>query len=214
MKREITVKGVGRVSAAPDLIVLSMKLESHDYSYDKAMNKASDKIAKLQDALLELGFKKEEIKTSDFDVNTDYNSYKEKEGNYHRDYNGYKVNHRLKLRFNLDMELLSRTLMVISDCLSNPQLSIDFAIKDKTKVNEEMLIEASKNARRKAEILCKASHVKLGQLVRIDYNWSEADIYSRTDFKLSDGMLSGRSIDIEPEDIEISDTVSFVWEIE
>ena len=38
MPRTITVKGIGKVSAAPDFVVLSMGLESQDMDYEKAMN--------------------------------------------------------------------------------------------------------------------------------------------------------------------------------
>ena len=39
MARTITVKGIGRVSAKPDYVVLSMTLESKHIYYDKAMDK-------------------------------------------------------------------------------------------------------------------------------------------------------------------------------
>ena len=38
MPRTITVKGIGKVSATPDYVVLSMGLESQDMDYEKAMN--------------------------------------------------------------------------------------------------------------------------------------------------------------------------------
>ena len=44
MPRTITVKGIGKVSAAPDFVVLSMGLESQDMDYEKAMNIASENI--------------------------------------------------------------------------------------------------------------------------------------------------------------------------
>ena len=46
MPRTITVKGIGKVSAAPDFVVLSMGLESQDMDYEKAMNIASENIDK------------------------------------------------------------------------------------------------------------------------------------------------------------------------
>lgn len=44
MARTITVKGIGKVSAKPDYVVLSMTLESKHKDYDKAMNMAADHI--------------------------------------------------------------------------------------------------------------------------------------------------------------------------
>ena len=44
-------------------------------------------------------------------------------------------------------------------------------MKDATAINEEMLRSATANAKKKAEILCEASGVTMGDLIAIDYNW-------------------------------------------
>ena len=69
--------------------------------------------------------------------------------------------------------------------------------------------------RNKAEILCKASGVTMGDLIAIDYNWGELDIYSHTRYDCcEDAMpLMAKSIDIDPDDIDVSDTATFIWEI-
>ena len=77
---------------------------------------------------------------------------------------------------------------------------------------------AAKNAKEKAKILCSASNVKLGDLVSIDYNWGEIDVYSNTDYKVEAKCLMNSgdrlsNIDIQPDDISVSDTATFVWEI-
>lgn len=83
-------------------------------------------------------------------------------------------------------------------------------------VQEELLRSATINARQKAEILCDGAGSKLGQLLRIDYNWSEINIYSRTQYVAEDMVMynSLSSIDIEPDDVECEDTATFVWTIE
>ena len=85
-----------------------------------------------------------------------------------------------------------------------------------TAINEEMLRSATINAKRKAEILCDASGAKLGNLIAIDYNWGELDIYSHTRFDCCEEAMAPMkacSIDIDPEDIDVSDTATFVWEL-
>ena len=44
MARTITVKGIGKASAKPDYVVLSMTLESNHMDYDKAMDMAASHI--------------------------------------------------------------------------------------------------------------------------------------------------------------------------
>ena len=41
--KTITVKGIGKVSAKPNLIVVSLNLESEDKDYEKTMNLSAEK---------------------------------------------------------------------------------------------------------------------------------------------------------------------------
>lgn len=217
MARTITVKGVGKVSAKPDYVVLSMTLESKHKDYDKAMGMAADHIQHLNETLCGIGFEKGSVKTTNFNVRTDYDRVKDRNGNYQSVFNGYEVTHNLKLAFDFDMGRLSQALAAIAGCLSRPQLSVAFTVKDATAINEEMLRSATANAKRKAEILCEASGVTMGDLIAIDYNWGELDIYSHTRYDCCEDampmMAVGSSIDIDPDDIDVSDTATFVWEI-
>ena len=217
MARTITVKGIGRASAKPDYVVLSMTLEAKHLEYQMAMDMAGDHIQHLNDTLVAIGFEKGSAKTTNFNVRTDYDRVKDRHGNYESVFRGYEVTHNLKLAFDFDMGRLSQALSAIAACLSHPQLSIAFTVKDATAINEEMLRSATINAKRKAEILCEASDTKLGNLIAIDYNWGELDIYSHTRFECCEEamapMMRASCIDIDPEDIDVSDTATFIWEI-
>ena len=215
MARTITVKGTAEVSAKPDYIVLSMILKSHHMDYDKAMEMAAKHIRQLNQALEGTGFEKGSLKTTNFNVRTDYDQEKDQYGNYRSVFNGYDVNHNLKLAFDFSMDMLSRALSAIAGCPSHPQLSVSFTVKDASAINEEMLRSAAASAKRKAEILCDASGVTMGDLLAISCDWGELEITSRTRFDCyeSGRMMSEEMVDIEPDDIEMSDTATFVWEI-
>ena len=98
--------------------------------------------------------------------------------------------------------------------------NIAFTVKNPARVNEKLLINATENARAKAEILCKASGSTLGQLLNIDYNWGELNVYSRTSYEVEDciqplmAMSKCSAPEIEPDDIDVSDNVAFTWEIQ
>lgn len=217
MNKTITVKGIGRAAAKPDLVVLKMDLSTRKMKYEETMDFAAMRIESLTKTLEKVGFKKQDLKTINFDIDTVYESEKDQYGNYHHIFKGYKIRQSLKLEFDFDMKRLAETLTAVGECDSKPELSIRFSIKDISALNKEMLRSASVNARRKAEILCQASGAKLGNLISIDYNWGEVDIYSHTNYEMAEKCLTmsaRRTIDIEPEDIDINDTVTFVWEIE
>ena len=219
MSRTITVRGVGSVSVKPDYITLSMTIDSQDKSYDRAMEEAARRIDILQDATVSVGYKKDALKTASFNVETRYENVIDRQGNYKREFSGYACIYRLKLSFDFDSKQLARVISVIADSGAKPELSIAFTVKSPAKVNEELLISAAENTKAKAEILCKASGNKLGELLSIDYNWGELNIVSRTTYEMEDcippmmAMSKCAAPEIEPDNIEVSDTVAFVWEI-
>ena len=55
--------------------------------------------------------------------------------------------------------------------------------------------------------------------VSIDYNWGELNIVSRTSYEMEDSLMPLAAMkkccspEIEPDDIDVSDTVAFTWEI-
>lgn len=217
--RTITVRGVGNVSARPDYIKISMTIESIRKDYDKAMEDASERIAKLQDVAIRSGYTKEDLKTTSFNVDTRYESVKDRQGNYKRVFAGYACIYHLKLAFDFDNIQLAKVISSIANSGANPELSIAFTVKNPAKVSEELLESAALNARAKAEILCRASGSEIGQLISIDYNWGELNIVSRTSYEMEDCLMPLAAMDkccapeIEPDDIDVSDTVAFTWEI-
>jgi len=44
MNRTITIKGTGKISVKPDLIIITMRLESHDNNYEKTMKLAAESV--------------------------------------------------------------------------------------------------------------------------------------------------------------------------
>lgn len=217
MNRTITVKGTGKASVSPDQTVVSLTLKSVDKDYDKAMALADAALERLQKALAGAGFEKSDIKTSAFNVTTEYENQPDQRGRYKAVFAGYACTQHCRLAFPMDTALLSRALTAISQSVSEPTIAIQFTVRDKGAVHEELLKNAAKNAREKAEILATAAGVYLGELLSIDYNWDEIVMTSPTDYRLEKACVDMREemdMDITPEDITVSDSVTFVWEIE
>lgn len=193
-----------------------MNLESQQLEYDQTMQFATDSVNIITSAIETVGFDKKDLKTTSFNVRTHYESYRDKDNNYKSRFDGYICEQGLKLEFDFDPKVMSNVLSAIAKATVNPKLNIQFSVKDKAAVSEELLIQATENARKKAEILSKASGVDLGNLINIDYNWGELHLYSPTRYDMEDRcmvMESSCAPEIEPDDISISDTVTFVWEI-
>ena len=217
--RTITVKGTGKVSARPDYIVLSLNIEALSETYDRAMTDASERIKKLQDTAVFVGYEKSDMKTTSFNVQTRYENVKDRQGNYKREFAGYACSYHLKLAFNFDSKQLAKVISAIANCGAQPEISIAFTVKNPERISEDLLISATENAKTKAEVLCKASGNTLGQLLNIDYNWGELNVFSRTTYDVEDSiqplmaMSKCAAPEIEPDDIDVSDTVTFTWGI-
>ena len=69
----------------------------------------------------------------------------------------------------------------------------------------------------KAKVLAEAAGVSLGDIVTIDYSWDELEIVSRPVercmMSAANDIADSYQMDIEPDDIEVSDTVTILWEI-
>lgn len=219
MKRTITVKGVGSVSARPDYITLTLSVTEKNMDYETAMDGAAKRIAQLERAAAETGFEKGALKTLSFNVNTQYEGVRDDNGNYQNVFAGYACFYRLKLAFGLDSGRLAAVLSAVAASGASPELNISFTVKEPAKVSEALLASAAANAKEKAEALCRASGVELGKLLSIDYSWDELSIVSPTRYEMADCamplMAAGKRCtpEIEPDDINLHDTAAFVWEI-
>ena len=218
-KRTIHIKGTGAASVPPDYITLTLELEAKNKDYNNVMRIGTQQVEILREAAEEAGFSADDLKTVSFAVDSEYEDEKYEEygsTRYRRLFVGYKCNHTLRLSFDMDNERLTKTMAELSNCLSKPEISIAFTVKDKQRVKDMVLQSAAEDARRKAEILCKASDVELGDLLSIEYSWNELHIEHslKMDWMCAEGnVLGAPSYDFHPDDIEAGDTVDFLWEI-
>lgn len=214
--RTITIKGIGKISKSPDAIVITMSLRSFNKDYSLAIDKSTANIEEINDLFQKLGFEKNSIKTTNFNVNTKYENVKDGDS-YKYVFAGYECFHDLKIQFDFNTKKLSEVLEAISKTVSQPKINIRFCVKDPTDLKNELLKSATINAKEKAITLCEASGVKLGDLMTIDYSWTDINLYSQTTYLLEDKCLKtarmANNIEITPEDVDFSNTVTFVWEI-
>ena len=210
MTKTITVTGTGQVSVKPDLIAISIRLETREKEYDKTMAVAAERINALDKSLQEIGFEKKAVKTKSLNVGTNYENVKVSDGNYKRVLKEYVCVHNLAVEFDLDMKRLSSALAAMSACLAKPEFSVSFTVKDPTAVGNELL--------QVADILCAASGVRRGELLSVNYSCGETNVCSPTEYRVESRhmtkvMASAANIEIEPDYIKASDSATFVWEI-
>ena len=218
-ERYIRVTGTGRLHLRPDRIRITMILTGLEEAYDETVGRSSLDMKKLRKLFVEHGFAPEDLKTTQFDIETEYERYK-KGDTYKERFVGYKYSHDLKIEFDRDNERLGNILYALAHSKLKPKFDLEYTIRDTEKAKNELLANAVEDAKQKAAILSKAAGVTLKNIHSIDYSWGEVDFVSRPmdRMMLEDCSIMSKpdsySFDIEPDDIDLDDTVTVIWTIE
>ena len=220
-ERIIKVTGKGNLKVRPDVTRITITLDGQNKEYGKILDQSSKDTEELKDILEKQGFERSDVKTLLFNVDTRYESYQTKDRSWKERFVGFEYTHKVKIEFDSDNTRLGRILYALATAKEiHPDFRLSYTVKDKEGAKNELLGKAVSDAKAKAVVLTKAAGVNLKDILTIDYSWGEIQFeYSpmhdgvfRNALMSSDGEELG--IDIEPDDIEVSDTVTVVWEIE
>ncbi|MBR6408450.1 MAG: SIMPL domain-containing protein [Clostridia bacterium] len=221
--RVIRVTGKGQIKIKPDMMRITMLLEGIFPEYSDTLRHSSEDTEGLRKLLSDFGFGKTDLKTVSFDIDAEYEGYEEN-GIYRQRFAGYRFRHTLKVEFDSDNDRLGRILYALAKCPAKPEFRISFTVKDREAAKNELLGKAVADAKDKAAALTVAANVRLGDIQSIIYSLGEPDLEVRPmsrSVRAEEGpVFAGMAkrecldMDIEPDDIEASDTVTIVWEIE
>ena len=203
--RTIRVTGKGQIKVPPDMTRITMTLEGIYPEYADTLRRSSEDTEQLRDTLEPFGFERTALKTLRFDIDT-----------------GYKFQHVLKIEFDSDNERFGRILYALAHCQLHPEFRISYFVKDPEASKNELLGKAVSDAKEKASVLTSAAGVSLKDIQSIDYSWGEINFEyhpMNKELLMEDCMCepceAGGSYDVnmEPDDIEVSDTVTVIWEL-
>ena len=151
-KHTIKFKGIGRVKRTPDTIIIWMHVESCDTDYKRAVDSAAQQFNLIRANLGTIGFAKEDLKTTRFDIHARHDNIRGKDNTYKEVFIGYEVRHDLRLSFPKDMVKLDEVISVLSMCLADPGVRIGFVLSDIDGAKKEILEKATKDALEKARV--------------------------------------------------------------
>ena len=108
--RTIRVTGKGQIKVKPDMTRITMALEGLFKEYGETLRHSSEETEALKDVLSGFGFERADLKTLNFSVDTEYESYKDRDGSYKQHFSGYRFRHMLKVEFSSDNDRLGKVL--------------------------------------------------------------------------------------------------------
>ena len=220
--RTIRVTGKGQIKLKPDMTRIVITMEGTYPEYSETLRHSSEDTEAIKDLLTADGFERSDLKTLDFSVDTEFESYKE-HGAYKQRFVGYKYNHVMKVEFDSDNGRLGRILYALANSQLRPEFRISYTIKDQEAAKNQLLGKAVSDAMEKADTLARAARVTLMEIQSIDYYWGQISFEVHPMNRMlvaEEGLASPMAapgsydMDIEPDDIEVSDTVTLLWEIE
>ena len=220
MEREATIRvtGKGMLRLKPDVTRITITLIGCYKDYGESLRRSSEDTESLAAVLGKLDFAREDLKTLNFSVQTRMESYQTKNHEWKERFVGYEFRHVMKLDFPSDSDRLGRVLYALAHADVNPEFRLSYTVKDPEASKNALLAAAVADARAKAGVLAASSGVTLGKILRIDYSMATIDFECRP---MNDGLMLAKAcgtanygsytMDIQPDDIEVTDTVTVVW---
>lgn len=208
----ITVTGQSELSVEPDQAELYIKVRTEASTAIAAKDQNAEISDDVIDALRAEGVRKDDIESYQYRIypNQKWNSIT-------RDYEnlGYVNEHILKVVTD-DVDSVGELIDAAIDAGANGLDRVDFTLSDdyEADVREQAMIIASSEAKQKAEVLTSNLGVNLGKITSI----SESSFYYRP-YTYYGGamedvaMARAESTSIQPQNVDISGSVSLVYEI-
>lgn len=213
-EKTIRVMGSGHISVKPDTTWLRFDVESLHEDYEKAYGAASVGNAGIRNALKELSIDPDSLKTVDFRIRKKFESVRVK-NSWEDVFKGFELHQTLRIELPIDGKMTSQVLFALGKAWPDLGVDISYVRKDVEQVKLDMLENAVKDAKKKAQIMASALGYTLGDVVSIDYSRRSIDINYHEDQLMccnaESALDSAPSVDISPEDVETMDTVETVW---
>lgn len=155
----ITVEGVGKVTALPDVATFNVGVQTEKVKVTDAQKENTEKMNKIVTALKDLGVAKEDIQTSQYSIYPQYDWYDNRQT-----LRGYQVSQVVTVKVR-DLSKVGDIFAKAGDLGANTVDSLQFTLDDPEQFKQEARMKALKNAKEKANALSDAAGVKLGKVV-------------------------------------------------
>lgn len=210
---QLEVKGDGRMLVQPDQTIVLVQVQSSNSEAGRAVQVVTERVEQLLRKLNDAGFRKDEIKTSQFFLNEN-NEWRD--GNMIR--NGYNASQTMEIKFGLDPRRMTRLTQVFADTQEGVTFQFSFGLSDKLRqqTKEELIRKALQDAREKASVIARSANIRLGSIRKIDYGRQNVMPYGPVMNVRAEAMMDKQAQfpQTEIQDIELTDEIVVIWTLE
>jgi len=206
-KRTISVAATGTVKATPDKIDITTGVTSEALTAREALDKNTEAMAKVVEALKSDGIEAKDIQTTNFSVSPVYEQRKEGQAPF---VSGYRVVNSVRISLR-DTKKLGAILDKVVSLGANTIDSIEFSVAEPEALKDKARKRAMENVTANAELYAEAAGVKLGPVLTI----IEEDAFiPRYGSAAPARMEMARDVPIEAGTATVEVRVRVTWELE
>lgn len=159
------VSGDGSATGVPNTATVSFGVTKQAATVADAQNQTNTAINSIMDKLKSLGIDTKNIKTTDYNVNPNYNFGDS------QSISGYTVTQTVEVKVD-PLDTVNKTLDIITAAGANIVGKVSFGFDDATQqtLEDEARQDAVKAAKAKADSLAKAAGIHLGNIINVTEN--------------------------------------------
>jgi len=207
----ISVHGMGTISAKPDMATIQVGVQIQNTSLDSAQSEAATKMDAIINQLKAAGIDEKDIATSQYNVEPVMN-YRE---NQPPEITGYRVTNMVSAKIR-DIAKAGKTIDDLVKSGANSVYGISFGFSDPTALMRQAREQAVADARAKAEQLAQLNGVALGAVIQVvdgGQNLPVPVMQATMDMAAERGMAAGAPTPINPGQQEVRADVSIIYSI-
>ncbi len=171
IERSISVQGQGTVSAKPDLVTLSLGVQTTGETAMDALLLNSEQMTGVIAAIQESGIEQEDIQTSGINLYPVYDNQRLEPGQT-REVIGYRASNSVSITVH-DIDKAGSVLDAAVAAGANQVGGVQFGLSETDTLITDALIAAVQNAQAKAQTIADTLGVQLGAALVVNEEWIE-----------------------------------------
>lgn len=212
-QRTISVSGTGKVTVKPDVAHVHFGVMTKAETANEAQTKNAETFAAIEKVLKDtFQVAPEDIRTSGFSVHPEYQWVESRRESI---IVGYTASHTVTVAYR-DLDGLGKLLDAVSKAGANQVNGIQFGTEKSEAYELQAIEKAMANARAKAEAIAKAAGASVQGVLHVSQGTAGGApppiVYPMAKAELA-AMDVGSSTSVQPGQLEISTTVSVVYEM-
>lgn len=200
----VTASGTGETFEAPDMAQMYFGATVSADEASAALNQANDVAEAITAAVKDTGVAAEDIQTANVSVYPQQNYEGDKVT-----ITGYQATIQVSVKIR-DIEAVGDVIGAASGAGANEISGPSFMLDDDADANATAIELAIADARSRAEVMAKAAGKSLGEIISVNETGASTPIYYGA---ARDSMAAAESVAIEPGQLNISTSVTVVFEL-